>query len=186
MTTTPPIGARPLVLFLPRAHALRGLDIPRLARRQGDRRDPRQLEHRFGLHPHELRFVRALLREHSELWVFRCDQTTSAGDLVVVDMSTRQPRRSALVVELKQRTRVRACPRHVQLAGHPRAVRELITRQVLPDLPTVRALLGTPTPELVKAQLAESYVERLSARPASKKSGEINDRVIDDKGLKRR
>lgn len=141
----------PWLVHLPRRALMGGFDVARLARARGDVRDPRELEHRFGLHPHELRFVRDLLERHAQLWAFRCDQRRACGDLVLVDMSARLLARACVVVELKQRARVRESPAHLQLAHHLGAVAELVARGVVGPEPRVVALVGGVTRDDVVA-----------------------------------
>ncbi|UJR86240.1 hypothetical protein [Sandaracinus amylolyticus] len=141
-TTRDGSPGEPWLLHLPHRALRVGLDVARIARARGDLRDPRELEYRFGLHSHERRFVRELLAARTQLWVFRCDQLRSCGDLVVVDMSAPRALRRCVVVELKQRVRVRAAPKHVQLANHATAIAELAARGIVDPDPPVTALLG--------------------------------------------
>src|SRR5689334_17783326 len=60
------------------------------------------LSERYALKSEEKPFVRELLDRKRNLWVFRCDQRSFAGDFVVVDMSDPRPaRRDVLVLDLK-------------------------------------------------------------------------------------
>lgn len=46
---------------------------------------------RFEMSPGEVRFARALLARHTELWLYRTDQQAFAGDFLLVDMSAPDP-----------------------------------------------------------------------------------------------
>ena len=58
---------------------------------------------RFALSGDELRFARDLVSRNSHYWIYRCDQASSCGDFVVVDMSAPAlTARRAYVLELKR------------------------------------------------------------------------------------
>jgi hypothetical protein len=135
----------PWVLHLPRRAVLARTEVAALAHRRGDFRNPRELEHRFGLHSHEHRFVEELLRVMPQLWVFRCDQLRSCGDFALVDMSAPLALRRCVVMEHKQRKGLRAT-RHRQLENHERAVDELVRRRVLESDAAVELLFGSAEP----------------------------------------
>ena len=63
---------------------------------------------RFRFHCDERRFAEELLTRHTQLWLFRTDQTSACGDFVIVDMSAPRPRdRRVTAVELKLRSKLR-------------------------------------------------------------------------------
>jgi hypothetical protein len=50
----------------------------------------------------EVRFARALLERHTNLWLLRTDQRAFSGDFVLIDLSSPRPEaRATLVLELK-------------------------------------------------------------------------------------
>ena len=72
------------------------------------RTDPSALYARFQFRCDERRFAEDLLTRHTQLWLYRVDQTLACGDFVVVDMSAPNPRhRDVLAVELKLRSKLR-------------------------------------------------------------------------------
>ncbi len=82
------------------------LALARAARAR--RSDVRRVRRALACSSHEVRFVRELLRRHTNLWVFRTSQHESAGDFLVVDVS--EPRiseRRVVVMELKRGEPVR-------------------------------------------------------------------------------
>lgn len=144
---------RPWVLHLSRRAVLARTELSALAHSRGDFRNPRELEHRFGLHSHEHRFVEELLRVMPQLWVFRCDQLRSCGDFALVDMSAPLALRRCAVMEHKQRTRLRAS-RHRQLENHQRAVDELVRWRVLEADAAVALLFGCAEPTELRRSLS--------------------------------
>lgn len=145
----------PCLLRLPRRALLHGgRPIPWIARDAGDPRDARELEYRFGLHPHERELARAIAARSPQLWLYRADQRCACGDLVVVDVSARAAARACAVLELKQRVPLReVSPTHVQLAGYPRALAELVEAGVLSPEARVLTLLGSPSPDELREAL---------------------------------
>jgi hypothetical protein len=135
-----------LLLRLPRRALLAGADLPHLARSAGDFRPAPEIEHRFGMRSHERRWALALLRAHPQIWLYRCDQLRAAGDVVMVDMSAPRALRACTVIELKQRTRLRAAPRHLQLAEHRLVALELARLGVLEPTASALALFGALDP----------------------------------------
>jgi hypothetical protein len=125
--------------------------MPVVARSRGDLRDPRELEHRFGMRSHEQRFVAEVLRVLPQLWVYRCDQLRSCGDFVLIDMSSPLALRRCAVIEHKQRTALRAS-NHRQLANHAWAVAELVQRRVLEPQVRVALLFGTAGPHELRSR----------------------------------
>ncbi|MFT4980165.1 MAG: hypothetical protein ACI8S6_006077, partial [Myxococcota bacterium] len=97
----------------------------------------------FAMSSREEVFVRILLREKRNLWIFRCHQQGFSGDFVIVDMSHPQPqRRSAVVVELKARALLKLGSGGLQLKNAPVAVAELIERGVLTEHSEVTIATG--------------------------------------------
>lgn len=147
----------PWVLHLSRRAVLARTGVPALAHSRGDFRNPRELEHRFGLRSHEQRFVEELVRVMPQLWVFRCDQLRSCGDFALVDMSAPLALRRCVVMEHKQRTGLRAT-RHRQLQNHERAVDELVGQRVLEKDAAVVLLFGCAAPrELRQRGFAQRF-----------------------------
>lgn len=146
--------ARFLLRLPRRALLVGGRPITWIARDAGDLRDPREIEHRFGLHPHERAIARAIVERHPELWLYRADQRRASGDLVVVDVSGRAPSRACAVVELKQRVSLReVSPSHVQLTGHAGALAALVEAGVLDAGAPALTLLGHPSPSELRDAL---------------------------------
>lgn len=72
------------------------------------RSDPNAMLARFQFHCDERQFAEELLSRHTQLWLFRADQTLACGDFVVVDMSAPKPRdRRVIALELKLRGKLR-------------------------------------------------------------------------------
>lgn len=104
------------------------------------RTDPCALLARFRFHCDERRFAEELLRRHTQLWLFRADQTLGCGDFVVVDMSAPKPRdRRVTAVELKLRSKLREGGHQLRHAS--RAVAMLSELGVVEDA-DVRRLTG--------------------------------------------
>jgi len=145
--TTMPI--EPLVLHLPASCLDAGLDVARLLSND-DRfswtHGYRLLE-QFAMREPEKRFVRALLRARSNLWVFRTNQRKWCGDFVVVDMSSPAVgERRVYVLELKASGSLTpASETHRQLSGHAAAVAEIAELHgVVGSAAVPTLLIGSP------------------------------------------
>ena len=117
----------PLLLRLPGPGSCRSdrfrSRVRRLALRHG--LCPRALLGRFAFKCDEQRFARSLLSRATHLWLWRVDQAGAAGDFVVVDMSSPDPRRRpALAIDLKLGADVREAGSH-QLRHRDSAVASL-------------------------------------------------------------
>jgi hypothetical protein len=88
-----------------------------------------------------------MLREHTNLWLFRCNQRSFCGDFAVVTMSARSPaRRGCWAIELKQRSGLRLCRgTPMQLANHRAAVAEIARLTgIITSETEVRVMVGDP------------------------------------------
>jgi hypothetical protein len=125
-----------LTVHLPHRLAQDGRDLARVLE------DPR-----FALRRPERRFVLRMLRERTNVWLFRCNQRRFCGDFVAVVMSARTlDRRACCPIELKQRVPLRIdAARRIQLANHRAALAEIADRLgiIAPESPVV-PLLGDP------------------------------------------
>lgn len=120
------------------------------------RTDPNALLARFRFHCDERRFAEELLTRHTQLWLFRADQTLACGDFVVVDMSAPKPRdRRVTAVELKLRSKLREGGHQLRHAS--RAVAMLSELGVVEDA-DVRRLTGERQRllDVLRARLSES------------------------------
>jgi len=89
------------------------------------RRCSRELLARFAFRCDEQVFARSLLSRATHLWLWRVDQQGSAGDFLVVDMSSPDPRRRpALAIDLKLGAGIREGGSH-QLRHRDRAAASL-------------------------------------------------------------
>lgn len=107
-------------------------------------RQAHELKPAFMVSEPEKRFVRTLLREKRNVWLYRCHQQRFCGDFVAVDMSSSDPRtRSAAVIELKEREAVRT---GLEATGQQKNARaalgELVERGVLAVGFSVEILIG--------------------------------------------
>jgi hypothetical protein len=101
----------------------------------------------FALRRPEHRFVHRMQREHTHVWLFRCNQRRFCGDFVAVVMSAGAPeRRASCPIELKQRAPLRIDrARRIQLANHRAALAEIAERLgIITQESPVVALLGDP------------------------------------------
>jgi hypothetical protein len=88
-----------------------------------------------------------MLRERTNVWLFRCNQWRFCGDFVAVIMSARALElRACCPIELKQRAPLRIDgARRVQLANHRAAVAEIAERvRIIAPHTRVIPLLGDP------------------------------------------
>lgn len=139
----------PLVLHLPSSCLDQGLDVARLL--SNDERfswsHGYRLLEQFAMREPEKRFVRVLLRERTNLRVFRTNQRRWCGDFVVVDMSSPQPAsRRVYVLELKAGQVVtEAGETHRQLSRYADAVAEIARDQGIVEAgATPTLLVGSP------------------------------------------
>lgn len=143
----------PLLLRLPHPGACRSdrfrARVRRLARRE--HLCPRALLARFAFKCDEQRFARVLLARATHLWLWRVDQAAGAGDFVVVDMSSPDPRRRrALAIDLKLGAELREGSSH-QLRHRDAAVAALECTAATAATPwigdgeAVLARLGSPS-----------------------------------------
>ncbi|TNE84247.1 MAG: hypothetical protein EP330_30030 [Deltaproteobacteria bacterium] len=110
----------PIAVRVLRARALRHRAVGHLFREI-----PASLRPFYAMTPRETRFVRALLADHPNLWLYRVHQQRFAGDFAVIDMSSpRWERRPLFVVDLKLGAPVRLGrgPAGVQLLRVPELV----------------------------------------------------------------
>lgn len=124
----------PLTLYLPFHLATRGFSLARVLAADPDRpwSEGYRLLEQFDLSGPERQFTLALLRDKTNLWLFRCNQRACCGDLVVVDMSPPSPaRRRARVLELKQGARLTRPTGDLQLANHRQALAEIAARDAV-------------------------------------------------------
>ncbi len=114
----------PLVLKIPQRFEAGGLSLDMLLSRLSIPWSKAwSLRGRFQMSPAEKRFAQELLRRHSRLHLFRCDQRSFCGDFVVIDMSCPDPqRRRAWVIELKSNQRLKRAAGGVQLRRAAEAV----------------------------------------------------------------
>jgi len=117
----------PLLLRLPGPGSCRSdrfrARVRALARRH--RCCPRELLARFAFKCDEQRFALSLLSRTTHLWLWRVDQQGGAGDFLVVDMSSPDPRRRrAHAIDLKLGADLRESGSH-QLRHRDRAVAAL-------------------------------------------------------------
>lgn len=106
--------------------------------------EARELRSAFDVSEPEKRFVRTLLRDKRNLWLYRCHQQRFCGDFIVVDMSSAdRSLRPVAVIELKEREPVRA---GLEATGQQKnalvAVAELVTAGVLAAASPVEILIG--------------------------------------------
>ena len=139
----------PLILHLPPSCLDQGLDVARLLSHD-DRfswsHGYRLLE-QFAMREPEKRFVRVLLRERSNLRLFRTNQRKWCGDFIVVDMSSPEPsKRRIYVLELKAGEQLtEAGETHRQLAGYAQAVAEIARDHgIVAANSTATLLVGSP------------------------------------------
>ncbi len=117
---------RSAVLRLPRA-ALARRDVVARSLRGADA----ALFHAFAFKDDELAFARALA-ERTQLWIWRVDQRSFAGDFVVVDVSSPSiARRRAVVVELKRGARLRVGRTGIQMRHAHRALADIAALGVI-------------------------------------------------------
>jgi hypothetical protein len=92
-----------LVLRLPHTHLFRPNPVPRLVRFASfNNETTHRLVRSFEFCNDEERFARELLRNKSQLWLYRCNQRKFCGDFVVINMSDPRPEhRQAWVLDLK-------------------------------------------------------------------------------------
>jgi hypothetical protein len=130
MGTPERTSSDPVTLHLPFELATDGFNLAKLLAS-----DPglpwsegRRLLQLFQLKSHEKQFVLKLLRESTNLWIFRCNQHRFCGDFVLVDMSSgNSASRKVYVVELKRGVALIVGGRDadVQLANYRIAVEEI-------------------------------------------------------------
>lgn len=123
------MSRRPYTLLLPPELAERFSLRELVAARPGrGYEEALRLLERFEVSGPERRFVVALLRAKTNLWLFRCNQRRFCGDFIVVDMSsaTAQQRRRVYVLELKADEPIRRAG-GVQLANWREAIAEIAT-----------------------------------------------------------
>ncbi len=95
---------------------------------------------RFQFRCDERQFAEELLTRHTQLWLFRADQTLGCGDFVVVDMSSPKPRhRPVTAIELKLNSKLREGGHQLRHAA--RAVEALVHMGVVEGT-DVRRLTG--------------------------------------------
>lgn len=107
-------------------------------------REARELKASFDVSEPEKRFVRKLLRDKRNVWLYRCHQQRFCGDFVAVDMSSADlPMRPAAVIELKEREPVRTgLDPTGQQRNAPDAIAELVAAGVLAHESTIEILIG--------------------------------------------
>lgn len=148
----------PLLLYLPFSLLEHGFNLARLLAADPDRSwsEGYVLLEAFDVTRPEREFARTLLRDKTNLWLFRCNQRCYCGDFVVVDMSPPSPKdRVAQVIELKQGATLSIAARPerpkgargtgIQLANHRDAVAELAaTSGIVSADCTVELISGSP------------------------------------------
>ncbi len=107
-------------------------------------RRARELQTAYDVSEPERRFVRTLLRDKRNVWLYRCHQQRFCGDFIAVDMSHGEPRgRNVVVIELKEREAVRLGREPAgQLKNAFGAVAELVAEGVVTDASPVELMLG--------------------------------------------
>jgi hypothetical protein len=139
----------PLTLRLPFHLARRGFSLARLLAADTTRpwSEGYALLEQLALSRPERDFALALLREKTNLWLYRCNQRRFCGDFVVIDVSPPRPaRRRARVIELKQGAQLDTDAGGLQLANHRRALHEIAARDgVIDEGCPVELLRGDPT-----------------------------------------
>lgn len=100
----------------------------------------------FALSGPEREFARTLLRDKTNLWLFRTNQTRYAGDFIVVDMSApdARARRRVWVLELKANEKLKTAG-GIQLTNWREALAEIAEHHGIIDANTDAELLqGDP------------------------------------------
>ena len=98
---------------------------------------------RFDMRSHERAFVKTVLAQRRNLWLFRTNQRRSCGDFIAVDMScARRSLRRAYVMELKMGERLALGGARLQCAHYAAAIAELIARDVLESGSPVELVYG--------------------------------------------
>jgi hypothetical protein len=155
----------PLLLWLPRAFAVGQRSWARVLDRELAGEVRPAVTWRYALSPDEKRFVRVLLRRHSQLWCWRTDQQARAGDFALVDMSAPDPaNRRWFVVDVKLEAPLRRGGGGAgnQLVNAGRVGRVLATRGLV-GKGTAPVLLTGDRRELVR-EIAGATSARLPAR----------------------
>ena len=99
----------------------------------------------FSLRSQELRFCSAVLTEHSNWWVYRCNQKKFIGDFVMVDMSSpHQHLRRAWILELKFGHELEE-KQGFQLRNRDLVVRELMKQNIITQETTITCIHSSGT-----------------------------------------
>ncbi|MGE0402069.1 MAG: hypothetical protein AB7T06_35535 [Kofleriaceae bacterium] len=121
----------------------------------------------FEMRSHERAFVKTLLAERSNLWLFRTNQRRSCGDFIAIDMSSsRRADRLAYVMELKMGERLVLGGARLQCAQHGAAIDELVAREILDAGSPVKLLYGDGAVVLTHLARSPRVMSRAST-PAS-------------------
>ncbi len=107
-------------------------------------REAREIGPAFEVSEPERRFVKTLLQEKRNLWLYRCHQRYFCGDFIVVDMSSNDlDARRVVVLELKERHPVRSGPVGTgQTRFADAALAELVADQVISGASQLQFVVG--------------------------------------------
>jgi hypothetical protein len=107
-------------------------------------REASELDSAYAVSEPEKRFVRELLRDKRNVWLYRCHQQRFCGDFIAVDMSSGDPAlRPVAVIELKEREPVRTGLEPTgQQRNAPEALAELVAAGVITAQSSIEILVG--------------------------------------------
>jgi hypothetical protein len=145
----------PLVIHMPPAFAWGRCSFDQVIARALPAEVRHETAWRFALSSDERRFARTLLGRRPQLWLYRTDQQSRAGDFLAVDMSAPRPERRrlwAIEVKLGAPVRIGGGGASNQLLGVARAAQALTALGVVQAAPVLVSGDGGAVATLIGAR----------------------------------